>query len=390
MDKIYGYRRANGTWGIRNYVAVIPTVFCANHSANLIAEKFERAIAFPHPVGCGQFGKDLQQTINTLSGIGKNPNFGAVLIVGLGCERIRAKDLSMEISKSKKPVRYINIQENGGTLKTIEDGIRIVRDFDIELAAQKKELFPVSELIIGLKCGGTDATSGIAANPALGLAVDHLINNGGTAFISEIAELLGAEHMLKKRSITPEVYNQIEAKLKYVENFLNSMTKNYQRTSAEAALVTPGNFEGGVSSVSEKALSSVQKAGNCKISGVLEYAERPKHHGMFFMAAIGGDADVVTSLVAGGAQLIAFTTGLGTPTGFPGVPVIKITGNSMTYKKMIDDIDINVGNIMDGTQSLNEMGEYIYNMILQVASGKPTKAEILKHDELYAIGRYIC
>lgn len=390
MDQILGYRRENGSFGVRNHIAVIPSVFCANHAAKMIANQIGGAIAFPHPDGCGQHGKDLQQTINTLVGIGRNPNFGAVLVVGLGCERIQAGALAALIAESKKPVRYLTIQEEGGTLKTIAAGVRIARDFGFTLAQQQREAFPVSKLILGLKCGGTDATSGIASNPALGLSVDRLIAQGGTVFLSELAELLGTEHIMERRSATPAVYERICQELNHCEQVLERMTRDYTRVSEQAALVTPGNFEGGVSSVSEKALGGIHKSGSSPFVGVLDYAQQPQGNGLFLMAAAGADADIVTSLVAGGAQIIAFTTGRGTPTGFPGVPVLKITGNSRTYHNMEDDIDFNAGEIIDGTLTLGQAGDNLYREILAIASGKPTKAELLGHDELFAIGRYEC
>lgn len=389
-DSVLGYRRENGSFGVRNYVAVIPSVFCANHTANLIARQVSGAIAFPHPDGCGQHGNDLQQTINTLVGIGQNPNFGAVLVVGLGCERIHADELAKQISASQKPVSFLNIQEMGGSLKAVEAGARIAREYSQQLSLQQKVEFPVSKLTLGLKCGGTDATSGIAANPALGVAVDRIIEQGGTAFLSELAELLGTERIMERRSQTPEIYRRIAAELRHCEEVLERMTRGFARTSEQAALVTPGNFEGGVSSVSEKALGGIHKSGTCKFVGVLDYAERPTQNGLFLMAAAGADAEIATSLVAGGAQIIAFTTGRGTPTGFPGVPVIKITGNSKTYQNMRDDIDFNAGAIIDGALTLRQCGEALYQEILAVASGKTTKAECTGHDELFSIGRFEC
>jgi len=390
MDQFLGYRRPDASVGVRNQIAIIPSVFCANHAVKLIASQVQGAIPFPHTNGCGQHGKDLQQTINTLAGIGRNPNFGAVLVVGLGCERNHADELAEKIAQTGKPVRFLNIQSEGGTLKTVEAGVRIAREFGFELAQQQREPFPVSKLVLGLKCGGTDATSGISANPALGLAVDRIIAQGGTAFLSELAELLGTEHIMERRSETPEVYARIKDELSHCEAVLERMTRDYTRTSEQAALVTPGNFEGGVSSVSEKALGGIHKSGSSKFVGVLDYAEQPKKTGLFLMAAAGDDSDVATSLAAGGAQLIAFTSGRGTPTGFPGVPVLKITGNSVTFRSMEDDIDFNAGEIIDGTLTLEQAGENLYHDLLAAASGRPTKAEITGHDELFSIGRYEC
>lgn len=389
-QQFMGYKRANGDVGVRNQIAVIPSVFCANHAAKKVAEQVATALSFPHPDGCGQHGYDLQQTIDTLTGIGQNANFGAVLVIGLGCERIHANELAARIAESGKPVEYFNIQEVGGTMKAIEKGVRICKEFAMQLALQQREPCDVAKLKLGLKCGGTDATSGITANPALGLAVDRLVAEGGTAYLSELAELLGTENVMKRRAQTPEIYERIASELSNCEQVLERMTRDFERTSEQAALVTPGNFSGGVSSVSEKALGGIHKSGSSKFVGVLNYAERPCGTGLYLMAAAGTDCDIATSLAAGGAQIIAFTTGRGTPTGFPGVPVLKITGNSRTYHNMEDDIDFNAGAIIDGECTLEQAGSALYQEIMDIAAGKPTKAEITGHDELFGIGRYEC
>ncbi len=388
MDQIMAYRRANGDIGVRNHLAVIPSVFCANHVAKQIAAQLANAIAFPHPTGCGQHGKDLEQSYDTLAGLGQNGNFGAVIVVGLGCERIHASELAARIAETGKPVEFFNIQEVGGTLKAIEYGLRIGRVLSAQLLAQKREPVDVSLLKLGLKCGGTDATSGIVSNPALGLSTDRLIAQGGTAYLSEVNELLGTENIMRRRAETPEVFEQMCEMLTRAERVLEGLTAGLERTSEQAALVSPGNFAGGVSSVSEKALGGIHKSGSSRFTGVLEYAQRPTRSGLFLMYAASNDCDVVTSEVAGGAHIVAFVTGVGTPTGFPGVPVLKITGNTRTYRKMEDDIDINAGAVIDEGVSLEAMGDSIYHEILEVAGGKPTKAELLGHDELFGIGRF--
>lgn len=390
MEQFWGYRRENGDVGVRNQIAVIPSVFCANHVAKMVAKQIEGAIAFPHPCGCGQHGKDLEQTDNTLAGVGQNANFGAVIVIGLGCERIHADELAARIAQTGKPVEYFNIQEKGGTIKSIEYGVRAGRELAMKLSAQRRELCSVSDLCIGLKCGGTDATSGIVSNPALGIATDRIIGQGGTAFLSETNELLGTENIMRRRAETPEVFEEITKALNECEEVLERLTRGIARTSEQAALVSPGNFSGGVSSVSEKALGGIHKSGSSKFVGVLNYAERPFKKGLFLMKAASNDCDVVTSLVAGGAQIICFVTGVGTPTGFPGVPVLKITGNSETYHKMEDDIDINAGDVIDGLYTLEQVGSNIYQEILDISEGKLTKAEIMGHDELFGIGRYEC
>ncbi len=386
--KLLGYKRPDGSYGIRNYVAVIPTVLCANHVAKCIARQVQDAVALPHPLGCGQHGADLDQTVSTLIGLGRNPNIGAVLIVGLGCERITVEELSNGIAKSGKPVEKIKIQDLGGTLKTIEKGVEIAGRFAQRLSAERKAEFDLKHLIVGLKCGGTDATSGIAANPALGVASNRVIKEGGSAILTEVGELVGAEHILAKRAVNDKVAQSILDIIRHAEDVLRESTKNYDRTSTRAALVTPGNFDGGVSSVAEKALGGMFKSGTAPFAGTLKYAEKPATQGLFLMDAEGQDGEVVTSMVAGGAQVVVFTTGRGTPTGFPFVPVIKVTGNSLTYQKMQENIDINAGTIIEGKKKISEVGDEIFNEIVKVASGKKTKAELLQHDELFTIGRY--
>lgn len=390
MTQFLGYRRANGDAGVRNQLAVIPSVHCSNYVAKAVAKQIQGAVAFPHPCGCGQHGKDLEQSYNTLMGIGWNANFGAVLVIGLGCERIHAEELAKDIGKSGKPTRFLNIQEVGGTIKAVEQGVAIGRELAMKLSEQKRELCDISTLKIGLKCGGTDATSGIISNPALGLAVDRIIQEGGTAYLSEINELLGTENILRRRAATPEIYEEMVTALKECEQVLERLTCGITRTSERAALVSPGNFSGGVSSVSEKALGGIHKSGSSPFVGVLNYAQRPEKTGLFLMKAASSDCDVVSSLVAGGAQIVCFVTGVGTPTGFPGVPVFKITGNSKTYWNMQDDIDLNAGGVIDGEVTMTQVGETIYQEVLAIANGKMTKAESLGHDELWAIGRHEC
>jgi len=386
--KLMGYRRENGTFGIRNHIAVIPSVFCANHVAEEIAKQVKMCVALPHQVGCGQHGHDMDQTINTLIGLGRNPNVGAVLIVGLGCERFSVQEFYDGIATTGKAIETVVIQEAGGTLKAINEGVRKARLLAEKLSLQKKEEFDTKDLLIGTKCGGTDATSGIAANPALGCAIDKIIDDGGSAILTEIGELIGTEEILRRRAKTPEIGEKMVKILNHVEEVLKESTKEYERTSNRAALVTPGNFDGGVSSVTEKALGGVLKSGTRQFVGTLEYSEQPKEKGLFLMNAEGQDGEAVTPMCAAGAQIIVFTSGRGTPTGFPIVPVIKITGNNKTFRNMEDNIDINAGTIITGEKTLEEVGQEIYDEICAVANGKVTKAEFLGHKELFTIGRW--
>lgn len=382
-----GYKRENGQVGVRNYIGIIPSVFCANKVAKMIAEQVEGAVYLNHPVGCSQVGEDLEITARTLIAMGNHPNLAAVLVVGLGCERFTPDEFVRGISKSLKPVEKVVVQEEGDTLKAIEKGVRIAKEWALELSMEERVPCDVKDLVIGVKCGGTDATSGIAANPAVGTMSDLVVDNGGTILFSEVTELLGAEHILSARAINEEVAKDIESTIGKMEDKLRAIGTK-KEFCHRGALISTGNFDGGVSSVVEKALGGIYKSGSKPIQGVVDYAEKPeKLGGVYLMNSPGHDGEVVTSFVGGSAQIVVFTTGRGTPTGFPFVPVIKVTGNSFTFEKMNENIDINAGTIISKGETIEVKGKEIFDFILGVASGKKTKAEILKHDELFCITR---
>jgi len=384
--KILGYKRQNGTYGIRNHILVIPASVCASDTASKIAGLVPGAVAVPHQHGCCQVGADYRQTMRTLVGFGCNPNVGAVLVVGLGCEGINAKQLAEDIAKTKKPAEYIIIQENEGTLKTISKGLEILSNMSRTLSMQQREEFDISEIILGLECGGSDPTSGIASNPAIGKASDMLIAAGGSSILSETTEVIGAEHLLVERFNTEEKKKKFLRMVNDVEKRAIAMGEDLRGSQP-----TPGNIEGGLSTIEEKSLGCMHKAGHTyNFEDALEYAQMvPKDKkGLYFMDTPGEDIDSITGMVAGGAQIVVFTTGRGTPTGCPIAPVIKITGNANTYKNMIDNIDINAGKIITEGATLDDMGKEIFDKIIEVSSGSLTKAESLGHNEfgIYRIG----
>lgn len=384
-DTFMGFLRPDGTIGIRNYIAIIPALYSSNKVAERIASSVSNGVYFRHPVGNLE-GEDLDLATKTLIQIGKNPNYFGVIVVGLGNEIYSANYIAEQIATSKKMVKIVDIHKQGDSLKAVELGIKYATEMYQMSSMQKREKVDVSELTIGLNCGGSDTTSGLVANPALGIASDKLVSQGGSSIISEITELIGTEHILARRAINEDVAREIRNTIYRTEERLTRQTStssNKNRTH----LISKGNYDGGLSSVVEKSLGSMKKSGEAQITGVISYGETPKEKGLFLLDSPGHDGEVTTGEVAAGAQIILFPTGRGTPTGFPGVPVIKITGNPMTYLKMLENIDINAGAVITGEKNLQQVGEEIYQEILEIASGKMTKAEMMGHDEQFCITR---
>ncbi|MDR1901587.1 MAG: UxaA family hydrolase [Treponema sp.] len=385
--KFMGYMRPDGQVGTRNYVAVIPSVFCAAKTAERIAGQVQGAICLRHPVGCTQVGFDFELSARTLIAMGRHPNIAAVLVVGLGCERFKPAELYEGIKKTGKPVEMLVIQDENGTGPTIEKGVRILREFAASELGKARIECDVSQLTVALKCGGTDATSGLAANPTLGVMSDMLTGMGGSAILSELNELLSTEDMLAARAINKDVAKKIYDAIYEIEDVLRTGCDD--RYPGRNELISPGNFQGGVSSIVEKALGGVHKSGTSPIVDVLDYAIPPEKEkrGMFLMKYESQDGEVVTGMVGCGAQIVAFTTGRGNPTGFPFVPVIKVTGNDFCFQKMKADMDFNAAGIILGTHTIRQMGEEFFNKMIAVASGEPARAELLGGDELFVIGR---
>lgn len=376
--KLFGYKREDGSFGIRNHILVIPASVCAADTAAKIARQVAGAISISNQHGCCQIGDDYAVTERTLVGYGKNANVGAVLVVGLGCEGIQAKELADLIKVSKKQVEYIVIQEEEGTLKTISKGVKILREMSESVSLQRREEFDISHLIVGLECGGSDPTSGIASNPAIGMASDKICQMGGSTILSETTEVIGAEHILAKRFLDEK---EKEKFLKFVNDTeTRALSLGEDLRDGQP---TPGNKEGGLTTIEEKSLGCMHKAGSSLFVGSLEYSERVHNDkkGLYFMDSPGQDIDSITGMVASGAQIILFSTGRGTPTGNPIAPVIKITGNPDTYKMMEDNIDMNMGKIITDGASLEDMGNELFEKIEKVANGMKTKAEILGHKE---------
>ena len=306
----------------------------------------------------------------TLAGYTSHPNFAGVLVVGLGCEVNQIPELLKHTGLKKGPLlKTMIIQENGGTRKTIERGIEIVRKMIVEKKGSKRQTVPASHLVLGLECGGSDAYSGITANPSLGAASDLLVRHGGTAILSETPEIYGAEHLLTRRAVNPEVGKKLVDLIHWWEEY----TKKNQGEMDNNP--TPGNQAGGLTTILEKSLGAVAKGGNSPLQAVYYYAERVKTKGFVFMDSPGYDPVSVTGQVASGANIVCFTTGRGSVFGCKPSPSIKLATNSKMFSQIEEDMDINCGAVLDEGISVQEMGERIFMLILETASGKPSKSE---------------
>ncbi|MCX6612887.1 MAG: altronate dehydratase family protein, partial [Acidobacteria bacterium] len=378
MPTFEGFLREDGRVGTRNYVAVVAASNCAAYTVDWIAESFEAGsilpnvdgvVAFPHGEGCGHaIGPDTDQLKRTLAGVLNHPNIGAALIIGLGCEVNQIDHYLGPNAPRSKRLHGLTLQTSGGTRGTVEAARTRIKQFMEEMTEQKRVTVPASKIQLGLNCGGSDSFSGISANPALGVCSDMLAAVGASAVLAETTECFGAEHLLVKRARNRQVAEKflgfIEGYKKYLRQFGGSFDDN----------PSPGNKEGGLSNILEKSLGAAAKAGTSPMMDAVDYAETVKSPGFVFMNTPGYDPVSLTGLAAGGCNLIAFTTGRGSAIGFPNVPVIKIATNSNTYKRMVDNMDVNAGRIVDGDASVEQVGKEIFDLCLRAASGEKTKA----------------
>ncbi len=369
--QFWGYKRKEGRAGIRNHVLILPTCACGSESARIVASQVRGAVNIVFNTGCSDVAANTAMSQKVLTGFACNPNVYGVVIIGLGCETVPHKVLREKIqSMTSKPVVSFGIQEECGTLKTIEKAVRAARDMAAQAGMQQKELCDISELLLGIECGGSDATSGIASNPAVGELSDRLVDLGASTMMSESIEWIGAEHIVAARGATPAIHNQIIQVCKDYEEHLKAAVQD-----CRAGQPTPGNKAGGLSTLDEKSLGCIRKGGTRPIVEVLEQAERPTKTGALVMDTAGYDISSVTSMVAGGCNAVIFTTGRGTPTGNAIVPVIKVTANESTYKKMEDNMDIDLSSIIRGEKNFQECGEEMLGFVGDVCNGKLTKAE---------------
>ena len=381
-----GYHRADGGVGTRNYLGILTSVNCSGSVARFIAEGIEKAgwlddfpnvdgvVPIVHGTGCGMSGKDegYDTLFRTLAGYARNPNFAGILLVGLGCEVMQVPDL---IGKARMRAdgnfRYMTIQQTGGTRKTIQRGMEVLREM-AEVANQAtRQPAGLEHLMIGLQCGGSDGYSGITANPALGHASDLLVAQGGTTILSETSEIYGAEHLLTRRAVTAEVGAKIVERIHWWEEYTARNGGEMDNNPS------PGNKKGGLTTILEKSLGAVAKGGTAPLTQVYKFAEPITERGFVFMDSPGYDPTSVTGQIASGANLIAFTTGRGSVSGYKPTPCIKLATNTEMYERMSEDMDINCGDIITEGVTLEQKGREIFELFLRVASGEETKSEEL-------------
>jgi altronate dehydratase len=379
-----GYRRADGSAGTRNYLGVLTSVNCSGSVARFIAEAAEKTewfkalgnvdgiVPIAHSSGCGMSGVDegYATLMRTLQGYARNPNFGGILLVGLGCEVMQIPDLiGKGRMRADNNFRHMTIQQTGGTRKTVERGVEALREMAEIANSYVREPIPVSELVIGMQCGGSDGYSGITANPALGVASDLLVAHGGTTILSETSEIYGAEHLLTRRAVSAEVGQKLIDRIHWWEDY-TARNKGEMNNNP-----SPGNKRGGLTTILEKSLGAVAKGGTAPLEDVYLFAERVTKKGFVFMDSPGYDPCSVTGQVASGANLIVFTTGRGSVSGYKPVPCIKVATNSEMFQHMEEDMDLNTGDIIDGGVSLADKGREMFELFIRVASGEITKSE---------------
>ncbi len=384
--KFRGYKRPDGTAGIRNHVLILPSVGCASETCRIISGLVAGTVSFANQNGCGEVEGNRKLTQDVLSGFAANPNVYGTLLVGLGCELNSADDMAELISaKTNKPLHKLVIQEEGGTVNTIGRGVKIAQALVSEATACRPEDMAISELVMGIECGGSDATSGLGANPVIGYVSDRLIDLGGTAIFSETPEIIGAEHILAKRCKDRDMGQKMLDFCAELETNLKLAGENLR-----SGQPSPGNKAGGISTLEEKSLGCIYKGGTHPISEVAIYACKPNQKGLIFMDTPGYDLVSVTAKVAAGCQLIVFTTGRGNPIGNPVAPVLKVTANQETFSRMKDNMDMDLSPVIEGEKTIEEMGCEVLDEILNIASGKKTKTEIYGFGYSEVMIRRVC
>ncbi len=373
-DQLKAFARADGRWGLRNHVLILPLHSALSATARKIADASIGAVGVSHDWS-GEIDGDCGRITKTISGFAANPNNFATIFLTIGTpNELAIIEVAKKIGLSRAEV--LNVAEYGSMAKIADIGLAMANSLVKEANSQARVSAPWSAIILGQECGGSDALSGITANPALGVASDRLVELGAASVLGETTEILGAEHLLAARAITPEIGAQI---IETVARYERSI--NYEGIDMRGAQPSRGNIEGGLTTLEEKSLGAAKKAGSAQFSGVLEYADQVPNSGLYFMDTPGHDTEQLTGFGAGGINIIVFTTGRGTPTGSAIVPTIKVATNSTMANAIPDLIDLNAGTIADGLKTLADVGGELFELILEVANGKATKAELGLHHE---------
>ena len=371
-----GYKRPDGRYGSRNLVAIIPSVICANDVGQAIQRQVQGTIGFYHHQGCCQLPSDLKRVTDTLISLGKGPNVAACLVVSLGCEGTDTARLAAELEATGKPVKKIGIQELGGTSRAIQAGIDAAQELVMQISGIRRESADISNVVMSIKCGASDTTSGMASNCVIGYVADKLVDLGATVVFGETTEFLGGEHILARRAVGGKdgpVGKKIFEIVRNMEDRAALLGEDMR-----GGQPTPGNIAGGLSSIEEKSLGAIVKSGHRPIQGVLEYPEFvTDQKGLWIKDTPGREPEILTAMAATGAQFMMFSTGRGAPQGFPSMPVIKICGNPNTFEHLKHDMDLNAGRIITGEASIEEVGEEAFQMMLRVLSGEMTRNEAL-------------
>ena len=370
-----GYVRPDGKVGARNYVGVIPSVTCANDVAQAICRQVMGTVSFLHHQGCCQMPPDLERVTDTLISLGKSPNLASVLVVSLGCEGTDHERMVKEIAATGKHVEIIHIQELGGVSKAIQAGTDIARRLVIEASGLQRQPVDVSNIVMAIKCGASDTTSGMASNCVIGYVADKLVDLGATVIFGETTEFIGGEHLLARRAVSKEVGDKIFEIVEKMENRAKAIGCDMRKGQP-----TPGNIAGGLSSIEEKTLGAIVKSGTRPIQGVLDYPEYVTNQkGLWIKDTPGREPEILTGMAATGAQFMMFSTGRGAPQGFPCMPVVKICGNPITYPRMEQDMDLNAGLIITGDKTIQQVGEEAFAKALRTLSGEMTKNEAIQY-----------
>ncbi|MAG56394.1 MAG: galactonate dehydratase [Planctomycetes bacterium] len=389
-----GFKRPDGRVGTRNWILIVPTSMCSSTEATQIAtlaeftlwsrEQFpnvDGVVAISHARGCGcQDGSTIDLLLRTLSNYADHPNVGGAVLIDLGCEKTNLNAVDRHLRRTggfgyEKPVAWVSIQDSGGTPAAVQKGLDAVKDMLPKVNSTSRTEQPASELVLGVKCGSSDGFSGISCNPALGRASDQLVRSGGSVIITEIPEFCGAEHVMAHRARDAKVGRDLYAAVDWFKDYAGRFGGVLNENPS------PGNVRGGLLNIAIKSLGAIAKAGTTRIESIVSYSEPPQSKGLHVMQGPGYDQESTPGLVGAGANVLVFTTGNGTTIGNAICPVIKLSSNTRTFVRMKSDIDLSAGGIIDGTRSIDEVGQDVYEHILKVASGTPALAEVNKHRE---------